>query len=127
MFVMIFKTLIKLTFCFPHRHFTREALPRLDNYRNMMSIQAAYRPTLDELHNATLTGKVSNRFDSCFDCKAALPRDVCIVQHMQMLHATQCCCELRQRRERQFSWSVKRYHRLKPSAVNHGHELGSLA
>lgn len=42
-----------------YRHFTREALPRLDNYRNMMSIQAAYRPTLDELHNATLTGKVS--------------------------------------------------------------------
>lgn len=41
------------------RHFTREALPRLDNYRNMMSIQAAYRPTLDELHNATLVGKVS--------------------------------------------------------------------
>ncbi|XP_075164790.1 sodium chloride cotransporter 69 isoform X2 [Haematobia irritans] len=39
------------------RHFTREALPRLDNYRNIMSIQAAYRPTLDELHNATLTGK----------------------------------------------------------------------
>lgn len=41
------------------RHFTREALPRLDNYRNIMSIQAAYRPTLDELHNATLHGKVS--------------------------------------------------------------------
>ncbi|XP_068081750.1 bumetanide-sensitive sodium-(potassium)-chloride cotransporter [Anabrus simplex] len=41
------------------RHFTREALPRLDNYRNIMSIQAAYRPTLDELHNATLQGKVS--------------------------------------------------------------------
>lgn len=39
------------------RHFTREALPRLDNYRNIMSIQAAYRPTLDELHNPTLTGK----------------------------------------------------------------------
>ncbi|KAF4531606.1 hypothetical protein B566_EDAN010072, partial [Ephemera danica] len=39
------------------RHFTREALPRLDNYRNIMSIQAAYRPTLDELHNATLQGK----------------------------------------------------------------------
>ena len=33
---------------------TREALPRVDNYRNMMSIQAACRPTLDELHNATL-------------------------------------------------------------------------
>jgi solute carrier family 12 sodium/potassium/chloride transporter 2 len=40
------------------RHFTREALPRVDNYRNIMSIQAAYRPTLDELHNATLQGKV---------------------------------------------------------------------
>ncbi|KAL5275699.1 SLC12A1 family protein [Megaselia abdita] len=40
------------------RHFTREALPRLDNYRNIMSIQAAYRPTLDELHNATLTNKL---------------------------------------------------------------------
>lgn len=37
------------------RHLTREALPRLDNYRNILSIQAAYRPTLDELHNATLT------------------------------------------------------------------------
>ncbi|XP_054270805.1 bumetanide-sensitive sodium-(potassium)-chloride cotransporter-like [Macrosteles quadrilineatus] len=33
------------------RHITREALPRLDNYRNILSIQAVYRPTLDELHN----------------------------------------------------------------------------
>lgn len=41
------------------RHFTREALPRLDNYRNMLSIQAQNRPTLDELHNATLSQKVS--------------------------------------------------------------------
>lgn len=32
------------------RHFTREALPRVDNYRNIMSIQAVYRPTLDDLH-----------------------------------------------------------------------------
>ncbi|CAG9765408.1 unnamed protein product [Ceutorhynchus assimilis] len=36
------------------RRLTREALPRLDNYRNIMSIQAANRPTLDELHNATM-------------------------------------------------------------------------
>ncbi|XP_030752173.1 bumetanide-sensitive sodium-(potassium)-chloride cotransporter [Sitophilus oryzae] len=36
------------------RHLTREALPRLDNYRNIMSIQAANRPTLDELYNFTL-------------------------------------------------------------------------
>lgn len=49
--------------CVLRRHFTREALPRLDNYRNMMSIQAAYRPTLDELHNATLMGKVSTHRD----------------------------------------------------------------
>lgn len=40
------------------RHLTREALPRLDNYRNIMSIQAANRPTLDELHNATLSAKI---------------------------------------------------------------------
>lgn len=30
-----------------------------------MSIQAAYRPTLDELHNATLTGKVSLTKSKC--------------------------------------------------------------
>lgn len=40
------------------RHMTREALPRLDNYRNIMSIQAAHRPSLDELHNPTLLNKV---------------------------------------------------------------------
>lgn len=44
------------------RHMTREALPRLDNYRNIMSIQAAHRPSLDELHNPTLLNKVSNDF-----------------------------------------------------------------
>ncbi|XP_066602431.1 bumetanide-sensitive sodium-(potassium)-chloride cotransporter-like, partial [Prorops nasuta] len=41
------------------RHMTREALPRLDNYRNIMSIQAAHRPSLDELHNPTLLHKSS--------------------------------------------------------------------
>ncbi|XP_041980816.1 bumetanide-sensitive sodium-(potassium)-chloride cotransporter [Aricia agestis] len=39
------------------RHFTREALPRLDNYRNVMSLHAVPRPTLDELHNASLSRK----------------------------------------------------------------------
>lgn len=48
------------------RHFTREALPRMDNYRNIMSIQAAYRPTLDELHQATLHGKVKQFYRLCF-------------------------------------------------------------
>lgn len=41
------------------RHMTREALPRLDNYRNILSIQAAHRPSLDELHNPTLLNKGS--------------------------------------------------------------------
>lgn len=40
------------------RHMTREALPRLDNYRNILSIQAGHRPTLEELHNATIHEKV---------------------------------------------------------------------
>ncbi|KAG8234182.1 hypothetical protein J437_LFUL007342 [Ladona fulva] len=31
-------------------HLTIEALPRLDNYRNMTSVQAAHRPSLGELH-----------------------------------------------------------------------------
>ncbi|XP_018323226.1 bumetanide-sensitive sodium-(potassium)-chloride cotransporter isoform X2 [Agrilus planipennis] len=42
---------------------TREALPRLDNYRNIMSFQAANRPTLDELHNATLSNKSHTQID----------------------------------------------------------------
>ncbi|XP_014216505.1 bumetanide-sensitive sodium-(potassium)-chloride cotransporter isoform X2 [Copidosoma floridanum] len=33
------------------RNLTREVLPRLDNYRNILSVQAAHRPSLDELHN----------------------------------------------------------------------------
>ncbi|XP_055384360.1 bumetanide-sensitive sodium-(potassium)-chloride cotransporter isoform X2 [Condylostylus longicornis] len=54
------------------RHFTREALPRLDNYRNIMSIQAAYRPTLDELHNATLTNKMTHSLSRNEDAEAAM-------------------------------------------------------
>uniref|UniRef100_A0A1B0CV09 Uncharacterized protein n=2 Tax=Lutzomyia longipalpis TaxID=7200 RepID=A0A1B0CV09_LUTLO len=42
------------------RHFTREALPRLDNYRNILSITHSNRPTLDELHNATISNKVDS-------------------------------------------------------------------
>lgn len=38
------------------RHYTREALPRVDHYRNVMSIHGQLnRPTLDELHNPSLT------------------------------------------------------------------------
>ncbi|CAI6365712.1 unnamed protein product [Macrosiphum euphorbiae] len=39
------------------RQLTREALPRLDNYRNIMSVHVACRPTLDELHNCDLAEK----------------------------------------------------------------------
>ncbi|XP_076356125.1 solute carrier family 12 member 2-like isoform X2 [Tachypleus tridentatus] len=36
------------------RHYTREALPNVDYYRNIMSVHGyLYRPTLDELHNVT--------------------------------------------------------------------------
>ncbi|CAG9856533.1 unnamed protein product [Phyllotreta striolata] len=45
------------------RHMTREALPRMENYRNVMSLQAANRPTLDELRNSTLSNK-GNRFST---------------------------------------------------------------
>jgi hypothetical protein len=38
---------------------TREALPKLDNYRDLMSVHAAPRPTLDDLHHATYMEKVS--------------------------------------------------------------------
>ena len=48
------------------RNMTREALPRLDNYRNILSIQAAHRPSLDELHNPTLLNKVRIFFTRFF-------------------------------------------------------------
>lgn len=32
--------------------YTHDALPKMENYRNMMSFQAAQRPTIDELHEA---------------------------------------------------------------------------
>ncbi|XP_046626478.1 bumetanide-sensitive sodium-(potassium)-chloride cotransporter [Neodiprion virginianus] len=39
------------------RNLTREALPRLENYRNILSLQAVHRPTLDELHNSSFVNK----------------------------------------------------------------------
>lgn len=38
------------------KHYTREALPRVDNYRNILSIHGhVERPTLDELHGVQTT------------------------------------------------------------------------
>ncbi|KAH7963427.1 hypothetical protein HPB52_021154 [Rhipicephalus sanguineus] len=45
------------------RHYTREALPRMDHYRNIMSVHGHMeRPTLDELHDATLTLMPDQKF-----------------------------------------------------------------
>ncbi|KPI97072.1 Bumetanide-sensitive sodium-(potassium)-chloride cotransporter [Papilio xuthus] len=52
------------------RHFTREALPRLDNYRNVLSLHAAPRPTLDELHNASLSRKPGQTLEKDMDSPA---------------------------------------------------------
>ncbi|GFR07780.1 AA_permease_N domain-containing protein [Trichonephila clavata] len=36
-------------------HYTQEALPRMDHYRNIHSLHAHFpRPTLDELHNGNI-------------------------------------------------------------------------
>nr|XP_023024040.1 bumetanide-sensitive sodium-(potassium)-chloride cotransporter [Leptinotarsa decemlineata] len=52
------------------RHLTREVLPRLDNYRNIMSLQAANRPTLDELRNSTLPTKAKLPVSQSSDAKS---------------------------------------------------------
>ena len=43
---------------FRQHNMTREALPRLDNYRNILSVHVGHRPTLDELHENTIHEKV---------------------------------------------------------------------
>jgi hypothetical protein len=46
------------------RHYTRDALPRADHYRNILSLQGQLcRPTLDELHGGqnTLTHELAVR------------------------------------------------------------------
>lgn len=44
------------------KHYTREALPRVDNYRNMASIHGhSERPTLDELHGVQTTVQFDNK------------------------------------------------------------------
>ncbi|KAL4717070.1 hypothetical protein ACJJTC_016957 [Scirpophaga incertulas] len=53
------------------RHFTREALPRLDNYRNVLSLHAAPRPTLDELHNASLSRKPGQTLEKDMEVPSA--------------------------------------------------------
>ncbi|XP_050679374.1 bumetanide-sensitive sodium-(potassium)-chloride cotransporter isoform X2 [Leptidea sinapis] len=58
------------------RHFTREALPRLDNYRNVLSLHAAPRPTLDELHNASLSRKPGQTLEKDMDTTAMASTNV---------------------------------------------------
>lgn len=49
------------------KHYTREALPRVDNYRNMASIHGhSERPTLDELHGVQTTVQFDNKVGEHF-------------------------------------------------------------
>lgn len=49
------------------KHYTREALPRVDNYRNMASIHGhSERPTLDELHGVQTTVQFDNKVGADF-------------------------------------------------------------
>jgi len=38
--------------------YTQEALPKMENYKDAMSIKAMHRPTIDELHEAAIRKKV---------------------------------------------------------------------
>ncbi|CAL1284610.1 unnamed protein product [Larinioides sclopetarius] len=45
-------------------HYTQEALPRLDHYRNVHSLHAHFpRPTLDELHNGNIPSAAEQYFN----------------------------------------------------------------
>lgn len=45
------------------RHYTREALPRADHYRNVMSVHGQLnRPTLDELHDPSMSMSPDHKF-----------------------------------------------------------------
>ncbi|GFS78210.1 solute carrier family 12 member 2 [Nephila pilipes] len=45
-------------------HYTQEALPRMDHYRNIHSLHAHFpRPTLDELHNGNIPSAAEQYFD----------------------------------------------------------------
>lgn len=65
---------------------TREALPKLDNYRDLMSVHNAYRPTLDELHNATLHEKVSKKGFTTFSLLILKTLDPCNILQKRRMH-----------------------------------------
>ena len=51
------------------KHYTREALPRVDNYRNITSIHGhSERPTLDELHGVQTTTQFDSKVGAHFTC-----------------------------------------------------------
>jgi len=53
-------------------YYTREALPKLDHYKNMASVGNVTRPTLDELRSEAMYAKVKmiklNAFYGLFEC-----------------------------------------------------------
>lgn len=59
------------------RHYTREALPRVDHYRNIMSVHGHLnRPTLDELHDPSLTMSPEQKYSK----RGKVSDDVQVVQ-----------------------------------------------
>ena len=52
------------------RHYTRDALPRIDNYRNILSVHGhLVRPTMDELHGVQTTQMLESvsAYTSCLN------------------------------------------------------------
>lgn len=46
-------------------YYTREALPRMDNYKNLTSADQVIRPSLDELRSEAMYNKVSGSVEIC--------------------------------------------------------------
>lgn len=62
-------------------NYTHDALPKMSNYRNMMSIQAAQRPTLDELHEG---GIIQRRVSLPIYSRLGLP-EICTSLNARLL------------------------------------------
>nr|CAD7568325.1 unnamed protein product [Timema californicum] len=97
------------------RHFTREALPRADNYRNIMSIQAAYRPTLDELHNETIQAKTNKNKEH----KQKLSEINNKKEHKQKLSETN---KNKEHKQKLSEMNNKKEHKQKLSEINNKKE-----
>ena len=48
------------------RRMTLEAVPRIDNYRDIFTSRSPFRPSLDELHDSNPVDKVTSHWLNCF-------------------------------------------------------------